>query len=142
MNDITYSEAIKALNTTYDAQKVTPPTKSAARQMIGGNAYTSISVRDSSSWAVSLQFTVGCRTIGAYVGSSRQSLPTPASVNIEQKALRAAAYVSRGCSDLDYVDAVTKQSSTDAAIKAVGEEQLTAVLAARLQVKLDFPYVS
>lgn len=65
--------------------------------------------------------------------------PSLASLLAECDARRAAAYDARGCSTRDYVDAVTKQASSDPAMKAEGEAQLAAVLAARLQVKTDFP---
>ena len=52
---------------------------------------------------------------------------------------RAAAYESRGCSTKDFVDAVTKESSTDPTEQTAGTAQRLAVLAARLQVKSDFP---
>jgi hypothetical protein len=68
-----------------------------------------------------------------------QRAPTLASLLAECAAKRAAAYDSRGCSDKDYVDAITKMSSADPATKTAGAAQETAVLAARLQVKLDFP---
>ena len=58
------------------------------------------------------------------------------------KIYRAMAYDARGCSYKDYVDAVTKQSSSDAALKAEGDAQLVAVLAARLKIKTDYPYIS
>lgn len=68
-----------------------------------------------------------------------QPAPTLASLLAECAAKRAAAYEARGCSDKDYVDAITKMSSPDPATKTAGAAQETAVLAARLQVKLDFP---
>jgi len=67
------------------------------------------------------------------------ALYQPTKALIACQEARATAYGRRNCSYLDYVDAVTKQSSADAAIKAAGDAQLSAVLTARLQVKLDFP---
>ncbi|MEI8234122.1 MAG: hypothetical protein WCH57_05495 [Verrucomicrobiota bacterium] len=71
--------------------------------------------------------------------SREQAAPTLASLLAECDAKRAAAYESRGCSDKDYVDAITKRSSSDATVKAEGDAQLTAVLAGRLKVKADIP---
>jgi len=68
-----------------------------------------------------------------------KAAPTFASLITECSDRRATAYETRGCSDKDYVDAITKQSSGNSTMIAVGREQQAGVIAARLQVKTDFP---
>ena len=150
MATLVLSQIVAAVDAAYaTAAALAVPTRVAAAS-IGDNASIQTDVYQGpqgSGFQVVAKITLGIRTIAVCKQSGPEtwrntSALTVAGINAAQKVLRAAAYVSRGCSDLDYVDAVTKQSSTDPAVKAAGDAQLVAVLAARLQVKADYPYLT
>ena len=150
MSILTLSEINQAVEAAYATAATAATVLHSGPTAIGDNATLQTDVYDGpqgSGWAVTAFITLGmrkiaiCKQVGPETWRNTSAF-TVAGINAAQKALRAAAYMSRGCSDLDYVDAVTKQSSGDATIKAAGDAQLAAVLAARLKIKTDYPYIS
>lgn len=147
MSILTLSQISAAVDAAYQtALALTTPQKVAA-QAIGDNATLRTDVYSglkgtgvvvTATMNLTWRKFVIARQHGPETGRE-QPAPTLASLITECVTKRAAAYESRGCSDKDYVDAITKKSSTNATVAAEGAAQEIAVLAARLQVKTDFP---
>lgn len=150
MSTISLSEINQAVEAAYATAADSSAVVHSGPTAIGDHATIQTDIYNGphgSGWAVTAMITLGVRIVAICKQQGPEtwrntSVLTVGGINAAQKALRAKAYVSRGCSDLDYVDAVTKQSSDDATLKAVGDAQLAVVLAARLKIKTDYPYIS
>ena len=150
MSTLTLSQISAAVEAAYQTTLALTTPKTVAAQAIGDNATLKTDVYTGprgTGFVVSATMDLTWRklTISRQHGPEtwrEQSAPTLASLLTECAAKRAAAYESRECSDKDYVDAITKKSSSDATVQADGTAQEAAVLAARLKVKTDFPIPS
>jgi len=143
MDKMTYAEvqaAVEAATTTALAQT---PAVAVPPHAIGDNVTLCVQLKKDkpTAFVVVAACTLGWKIYSIYRDSEQKHVHGPSleSLLSECSDVRAAAYESRGCSDKDYVDAVTKKASSDPATKTAGAAQEKAVLAARLQIKTDFP---
>lgn len=144
---LTLSQVSEAVHNAFQATLALPKPQTAPAIAIGENATLRTDVYtgpEGSGFAVTALLDLGWRKLAIVMQQgpeTHRDHPAPPIDDLlkECTAKRAEAYEVRKCSDKDYVDAITKQFSTDTIIKAAGNAQLAAVLTARLQIKIDFP---